>query len=457
MIVSRGLSASLFRHRLLLSKRNIVTSVGAMASTGKNKTAERTKGFETNLWVEYAALAIESKAINLGQGFPDFSPPQFVIDALVESSKTTMLHQYTRGPGHPRLVKALAAMYSKLYGREINPMTEVVTAVGAYTSLYQSIQGHVNEGDEVILVEPFFDCYNPMVCMAGGKPVFVPLRPSASADKGEGRYPLTSSGWALDMDELKSAFSPKTKAIIINNPNNPTGKVFTRSELGAIAELCISNDVICISDEVYEWLIYPGKEHVRIATLPGMWERTITVGSAGKTFSATGWKLGWSVGPAPLIKNMMTINSNTAYTNPTPIQEAVAIGIETEMARLGEEGSYFKELPSLLLKKRDRMIQVLKEVGLTPIVPEGGYFLLADTANLGIKFDESTGSEPYDVQFAKWMTKEKRIAAIPPSYFFSPEHRYISDGLIRFCFCKEDSTLEAAYDAFRKWAAERRN
>jgi len=207
--------------------------------------------------VEFTALAAETKAVNLGQGFPDHSPPQFVVDALVEAAKTPLLNQYTRSQGHPRLVKALAKMYSIIYGREINPMTEVIITLGAYSCLGHVIRAFLEPGDEVILIEPFFDCYAPMSKMSGAKIVYVPLRP-------QGKYPGSSRDWALDPQELEAAFSHKTKMIILNTPHNPFGKVFTRSELEVIADLCKRYDVMCVSDEVYEWMVYTGNEHVRM-------------------------------------------------------------------------------------------------------------------------------------------------------------------------------------------------
>jgi len=193
--------------------------------------------------------------------------------------------------------------------------------------------------------------------------------------------------------------------IILNTPHNPFGKVFTRSELEVIADLCKRYDVMCVSDEVYEWMVYTGNEHVRMASLPGMWERTVTIGCAGKTFNATGWKTGWTVGPEYLIKPMQTVHANTGYTMITPIQEAIAVGIELETSRLGQPGSYFMEVPAMLEKKRDETVAVLREVGFTPIVPDGGYFIMADTSGLGMTFDGK--DEQYDFQFAKWMMREK--------------------------------------------------
>jgi kynurenine--oxoglutarate transaminase/cysteine-S-conjugate beta-lyase/glutamine--phenylpyruvate transaminase len=307
---------------------------------------------------------------------PDFGPPQHLIDALCDCSQEAKNNQYTRSQGHVRLVTALANMYSQLMGRQLNPMTDVVVSMGAYSILSHAINAFLEEGDEIVLVEPFFDCYQPMAKIAGAKTVFVPLRP-------QGQYAGQSKDWVLDPGELEAAFSRKTKMIIVNNPNNPLGKLFTTEELTVVAELCKRYDVICLMDEVYEWLTYSGTKHVRMATLPGMWERTITVGSAGKTFSATGWKMGWGIGPEHLVKHMQTMHANTGYCYPTLLQEAVARALEVETARLGQPDCYFTQLAVDTERKRDEIAQVLREVGLEPIIPDSGYFMMADTTPLG--------------------------------------------------------------------------
>ncbi|XP_071480843.1 kynurenine--oxoglutarate transaminase 3-like [Diadema antillarum] len=416
-------------------------------ATGRLQTAEHLRGLEGSVWVEFGKLATEAKAINLGQGFPDFAPPNPVTEALTDilkPSSNPLMNQYTRSYGHIRLVNAIAALYSKFLGREVDPMNGVLVSVGAYGSLYYAINSHFNPGDECIIIEPFFDCYEPMVRMARGVPRFIPLRPKH--DK------VTSTrDFYLDTDELKSLFNEKTKAIIVNNPNNPLGKIFSKEELTVIADLCKEHDVMCISDEVYEHLVYSGNEFTRMATLPGMWDRTITVCSAGKIFSATGWKLGWSIGPPHLIKNCQTLHQNCVYTCPTLIQEAVARGLELEFSRLGQPDCYFLELPRELEEKREKISKLLKECNLIPIMPEGGYFMMAKYGHLGVDVSEF-GDGPEDYKFVRFLTKTQGVATIPCSAFYSKEHKSLGEPYIRFCFIKDDCTIEKAAEKLKTFS-----
>ncbi|XP_072488719.1 kynurenine--oxoglutarate transaminase 1 isoform X1 [Notamacropus eugenii] len=424
-----------------------------MVKMSKQVQARRLEGIDKNPWVEFVQLANENEAVNLGQGFPDFAPPEFSIEAFKQAiGGDIMLNQYTRAFGHPPLVKILAQFFGKLLEQDLDPLKNVLVTVGAYGALFYSFQALVDEGDEVILIEPYFDCYEPMTKMAGGCPVFVPLRPPPTHD-GQ----LMSSGdWKLDPDELASKFTPRTKAIVINSPNNPLGKVFSRAELELIANLCKKHDVLCFSDEVYQWLVYDGEKHISIASLPGMWERTLTIGSAGKSFSVTGWKVGWVLGPDHLLKHLRTVHQNSLYHCPTQAQEAVASSFEWELQFFGQPESYFVQLHKDIQKKRDHMINSLQSIGMRTIVPQGTYFLIADISTFKKKMPHLPGSEgeAYDSRFIKWMIKHKGLVAIPVSVFCSSEQKKHFDHYIRFCFMKNDSTLEAMDDKLQQWKKE---
>ncbi|XP_065828920.1 kynurenine--oxoglutarate transaminase 3 isoform X2 [Oscarella lobularis] len=414
-----------------------------VTKTMSSYAAARTAATGKNVWVEFIDLALKYKPANLGQGFPDFAPPTFLKQALARAAMIDSLNQYTRSKGHGRLVQAIAKYYSPLHKKEIDPMNNILVTVGAYGALYCGINSLVDSGDEVVVIEPFFDSYLPCIKAAGGIPKCVPLRPKS-------KEVLLSADLTLDPDELAAAFSSKTKAVLLNTPNNPTGKVFERKELEMIADLCKKHDAICVSDEVYEYLVYEG-EHIRIATLPGMWERTLTIGSAGKAFSVTGWKIGWTIGPAELIAAAHSIMVNCNYTCATPLQEGVALAFEREWEQKGKNDSYFVELPSVLKEKRAEIVKMLNDVGMKPIIPQGGYFILADTAPLNVSFE---GEDAYDFQFCRWLTKSKGIAAIPSSAFYSREHSHLAGKCVRFCFGKSESTLQAARARFEEWKKE---
>ncbi len=380
--------------------------------------AQRTQQFGETIFSEFTALAQEHGAVNLGQGAPDFAPPDFVLQAG-RAAMEAPEHQYARGAGHLPLVEALAAQLSPSFGRDIDPLTEITITVGATEALFVATMALVDPGDEVILVEPFYDSYPADAFIAGGVPRYVPLRPDE-----QGR-------WALDPDELRAVFSDRTRTIFLNTPHNPTGKVFSRAELQLIAKLCQQHDVIAVCDEVYEHIVFDGLQHTRMAELDGMWERTVTISSAGKTFSVTGWKIGWIVAPADLIGAIIRVHQWIPFSVATPMQAAVCRAL-TEAPRR----DYFAWLRRMYQDKRDRLVESLEATPLTPFVPQGTYFIVADTSALGGFAD--------DVEVCRYLTTEVGVAAIPPSAFYSEPHKHLARDHARFCFCKEDATLDAA-------------
>ncbi|KAL8178350.1 UNVERIFIED_CONTAM: Kynurenine--oxoglutarate transaminase 3 [Gekko kuhli] len=411
--------------------------------TFRHKNAKRIEGLDSNVWAEFTSLAADPSVVNLGQGLPDISPPNYLKEELAKVAFVNRLNQYTRG-------SALSQVYGKVCGRKIDPYTDILVTIGAYGSLFSAMQGLIEVEDEVIIIEPYYDCYVDMVKMAGAKPVCIPLRYKSAA----GGDIASGADWVLDPAELASKFNPKTKAILLNTPHNPIGKVYTKEELQIIADLCLKHDILCISDEVYEWLVYTGKKHIKIATLPGMWERTVTIGSVGKTYTVTGWKLGWSIGPQHLIKHLQVVHQNSLYTCPTPLQEAVAQAFLLDFKRMDESDCYFYSLPKELEGKRNQLARMLQEAGLKPVVPEGGYFMIVDVSTLNVDLSDMEEDKPYDYKFVKWMIKNKKLAAIPLSSFCGPETQQKFEKYIRFCFiktwqykCKERAEIHTYLDA----------
>jgi aspartate/methionine/tyrosine aminotransferase len=374
--------------------------------------ADRLAAFGVTIFSEMTALALEHDAINLGQGFPNWDGADFVKEAARRSLEKGGSDQYPPSPGVPALRQAIADRYGPLLGRALDPASEITVTCGCTEALAASFLGLVDPGDEVILIEPFYDAYPVFVSMTGAVPRYVTLRPPS---------------FELDLEELRAAFSPKTKAIVVNNPHNPTGRVFTDEELTAIAGLCVEYDVIAITDEVYEEMTYEG-EHRRLATYEGMWERTLTLSSIGKTFSLTGWKLGWGIAPAALTAGLRAAHQFLTFTTPTPVQHGA-------VAAMAAPGGFYEDLRSGYLKKRDLLADGLEAVGFEVHRPQGTYFMMAGFDHFGFTDDRS---------FCRHLVEEARVVAIPPSVFY---HRP-EDGsrLVRFAFCKDETLLSEALD-----------
>ncbi|AKQ66271.1 Aspartate aminotransferase [Myxococcus hansupus] len=384
--------------------------------------AQRVTRFATTVFSEFSALAAKHGAVNLGQGFPDFDGP----DAIKEAAQRAIRdggNQYAMGAGARELRVAIAEHSARFYGQTVDPDTMVTVTSGATEAILDTLLGLVDPGDEVVAFEPFYDSYDANITFVGATARYVPLRPP---DAGHAQ-------WWFDRDEVRAAFGPRTRLLILNTPHNPTGKVFTRDELSFLAELCAEHDVKVLSDEVYEHIVFAPARHLRPATLPGLAERTVTVSSGGKTFSLTGWKVGWVIAPPPLRDAVQRAHQFVTFATAAPLQAAMA-------AALRLPDAYFDGLAAFYLAKRERLLTGLREAGLTAFTPEGSYFILADIARRGFADD---------VAFCRHLVSEVGVAAIPPSVFYGPEHRHLGQGLARFAFCKTEAVLDEAVRRLR--------
>jgi N-succinyldiaminopimelate aminotransferase len=379
------------------------------------------EGFGTSIFAEMSALAVATGAINLGQGFPDTDGHSSVIAAATEAMQTGKGNQYPPGPGIPELRTAIAEHQRAYYGIVVNPDGEVLVTAGATEAITAALLAILDTGDECILIEPFFDSYPAGVAMAGARVVPVTLHPHVEASGVR--------SFKLDLDELRAAITPRTKMLIVNSPHNPTGTIFTAEEMLGIAAIAIEHDLIVISDEAYEHLTFDGVGHTPLCTYPGMWERTITVGSAGKTLSFTGWKIGWATGPEALITAVRTAKQFLTYVSGGPFQYAVAHGLST----LGPE--YFSGFAAELQTKRDRLAAGLRNVGFEVYQPKGTYFVTTDVSGFGV-----TDA----LAFCRELPHLCGVVAVPNSVFYATPG--VGATQVRFAFCKRLDVIDTAVD-----------
>jgi N-succinyldiaminopimelate aminotransferase len=376
-------------------------------------------GFGTTIFAEMSALAVETGAVNLGQGFPDTDGPAVVLDAAVDAIRSGV-NQYPPGLGDPGLRRAVADHQRRWYGIDLDPASQVVVTAGATEALAGALLGMLDAGDEVVVFEPMYDSYQAGIALAGAVAVPVLLQPG-----DDGRY-------HFDADELRAAVSERTKIILLNTPHNPTGKIFTRDELTLVAELAVERDLIVVTDEVYEHLVFDGSEHVPICTLAGMAERTLTISSGGKTFHTTGWKIGWMTGPPALVTAAKTAKQFLTFVNGAPFQPAMAAG-------LGLPDSYFESLAADLQTARDRLVEGLVAAGFTTYVPEATYFVTVDIRPVDPDGD--------GMAFCRGLPERCGVVAVPNEVFYArPEH---GRHLVRFACCKR---LEVIDEAARRLA-----
>jgi N-succinyldiaminopimelate aminotransferase len=380
--------------------------------------ASRLSDFGTTIFTEMTRLATEHRAINLAQGFPDFDGPEFAKEAAIAAIRAGY-GQYARMSGVPELHRALSAKYKRDWDLDYAPDTEITVTSGATEAIFASIQGICDPGDEVVVFEPYYDSYKASILMAGAVPRIVTLR---------------TPDWAFDPQEVRRAFGPKTRALLLNTPHNPTGKVFSRDELELLGALCRQHGAVCVSDEVYEHLVYEGK-HVPMASLPGMRERTITISSFGKTFSLTGWKIGWAAAVPALTAAVRAAHQFITFATATPLQHGAA-------AALAAGPEYYAALLADYRGKRDYLVRELARIGFAVSPPAGTYFACAGFHAFG--FDD-------DRAFVRHLIEHVGVAAIPPSVFYDhPEH---GRSYVRFAFCKRPETLERAVQRLEKLCA----
>ncbi|BBY93923.1 aminotransferase [Mycobacterium gallinarum] len=396
---------------------------------GRAAPVKRLQPYAVTIFAEMSALAARIGAVNLGQGFPDEDGPPEMLRAA-EDAIAEGVNQYPPGLGIAPLREAIAAQRKRNFGTDYDPDSEVLVTVGATEAIAASVIGLVEPGSEVLLIEPFYDSYSPVLAMAGCERRAVPMLQN-------GR------GFAIDVDGLRRAVTPKTRALIVNSPHNPTGMVASDAELAGIAELAVDKDLLVITDEVYEHLVYsdfPGHKHVPLANYPGMAERTITISSAAKMFNVTGWKIGWACGPAELIAGVRAAKQYLTYVGGAPFQPAVAHALNTEDA-------WVTALRDSLQAKRDKLGSALADLGFEVHDSFGTYFLCADPRPLG--FHDST-------EFCAQLPEKTGVAAIPMAAFCDPQSAHFAqwNHLVRFAFCKRDDTLD---EAIRRLSSIRRD
>ena len=372
------------------------------------RTAHRLRDVPPTIFAEMSALAVTTGSLNLGQGFPDVDGPPSVVEAAVAALRGGR-NQYAPGPGVPELRAAVAAHQARHYGVELDPDTQVVVTAGATEAIAAALLALVDPGDEVVVLEPFYDSYVACIDMAGGVRSPVTLR---------------APDFRLDLDRLRAAVTGRTKVILVNSPHNPTGAVLDRDELAEIARLAVQHDALVVTDEVYEHLLYDGREHVPMCTLPGMWDRTVTISSAGKTFSFTGWKVGWVTGPAELVSTVYAAKQWLTFSNAAPLQPAIAHALD-------KEAGFYDLLAKELQAKRDLLCDGLAGLDVDVFVPEATYFVTTDVRRYG--YDDA-------MAFCLALPERAGVVAIPSQVFY--DDRGEGRHKVRWAFCKERSVIE---------------
>jgi aspartate/methionine/tyrosine aminotransferase len=392
---------------------------------GRRMLSAKAEQFTESVIREMTRLALKHGAVNLSQGFPDFAAPAEVKEAARQAIADD-INQYAITWGAKPLRDAIVEKFARTQGIRVDPEREITICCGSTEAMMSTMMAIINPGDEIVVFEPFYENYGPDAILSGATPRFVKLRPP---------------DWTYDERELAAAFGPRTKAIILNTPNNPTGKVFTRAEFEFIRDLCVRWNAFCITDEIYEHILYDGAEHISMATIDGMRERTIVINGMSKTYSVTGWRVGWAIAPPEPTAAIRKVHDFLTVGAAAPLQQAGAIALKSPQ-------SYYDKLAASYLEKRERLLKILTAAGFTVFKPRGAYYIMTDISRFADPDPIRFSAETKDVSFAKFLVEEIGVACVPGSSFYNNARDGASQ--VRFTFCKKESTLAAAEERFAK-------
>jgi aminotransferase len=399
-------------------------SDATIAQISRRVLSAKAGQFTESVIREMTRLALQHNAVNLSQGFPDFPAPAEIKEAARQAISDD-INQYAITWGAKPLRDAIVEKFASTQGVRVDPEREITICCGSTEAMMSAMMAIINPGDEVVVFEPFYENYGPDAILSGATPRFVRLRPPAN-DRED---------WSFDERELAAAFGPHTKAIIVNTPNNPTGKIFTRAELEFIRDLCVRWNAFCITDEIYEHILYDGAEHISMASLDGMRERTIVINGMSKTYSVTGWRVGWAIAPPEATQSIRKVHDFLTVGAAAPLQQAGAFALKFPK-------SYYDKLAVTYAEKRERLVTILSRAGFTVFKPRGAYYIMTDVSKMNLPDVRRSASESYDVSFAKYLVETIGVAVVPGSSFYKNAQDGASQ--IRFTFCKKEETLAAA-------------
>jgi aminotransferase len=400
------------------------------AQIARRMLSAKAEQFTESVIREMTRLALKHNAVNLSQGFPDFPAPAEVKEAARQAISDD-INQYAITWGAKPLRDAIVEKFERTQGVRVDPEREITICCGSTEAMMSAMMAIINPGDEIVVFEPFYENYGPDAILSGATPRFVKMRPPADEN----------SFWSYDEKELAAAFGPHTKAIILNTPNNPTGKVFTRAELEFIRDLCVRWNAFCITDEIYEHILYDGAEHISMARIEGMRERTIVINGMSKTYSVTGWRVGWAIAPPAATNSIRKVHDFLTVGAAAPLQQAGAIALHSPQ-------SYYDKLATSYAEKRARLLKILERAGFTVFKPRGAYYIMTDISRFPDPDPRRFVASTKDVAFSKYLVEEIGVASVPGSSFYNDAH----DGAnqVRFTFCKKESTLAAAEERLAK-------